>query len=90
MIINYKMYIKKFNIINEANNTITTTIGELLNNKTLYLVGENRYIKIIISGTQIERRDYTELQKRTYIVKTFSDVCKDLIDIFGILKSEFK
>ena len=38
----------------------------------------------------IKPGNYTELQKRTYIVKTFSDVCKDLIDIFGILKSEFK
>ena len=46
--------------------------------------------ELIIFNVMIKPGNYTELQKRTYIVKTFSDVCKDLIDIFGILKSEFK
>jgi DNA-directed RNA polymerase subunit L len=46
--------------------------------------------ELIIFNVMIKPGNYTELQKRTYIIKTFVDVCKDLIDILGILKNEFK
>jgi DNA-directed RNA polymerase subunit L len=46
--------------------------------------------ELIIFNIMIKPGNYTELQKRTYIAKTFTDVCKDLIEILNILKSEFK
>ena len=38
----------------------------------------------------IKPGNYTELQKHTYIIKTFIDVCKDLIDILDKLKTAYK
>lgn len=46
--------------------------------------------ELIVFNVMIKPGNYTELQKHTYIIKTFMDVCKDLIDILDKLKSGYK
>ena len=47
-------------------------------------------IELIVFNVMIKPGNYTELQKHTYIIKTFMDVCKDLIDILDKLKTGYK
>lgn len=46
--------------------------------------------ELIVFNVMIKPGNYTELQKHTYIIKTFMDVCKDLTDILDKLKSGYK
>ena len=46
--------------------------------------------ELIVFNVMIKPGNYTELQKHTYIIKTFMDVCKDLIDILDKLKGGYK
>lgn len=46
--------------------------------------------ELIVFNVMIKPGNYTELQKHTYIIKTFMDVCKDLIDILDKLKTGYK
>jgi DNA-directed RNA polymerase subunit L len=46
--------------------------------------------ELIVFNIMIKPGNYTELQKKTYIIKTFTDVCKDLINILDIMKKELK
>jgi DNA-directed RNA polymerase subunit L len=46
--------------------------------------------ELIIFNVMIKPDNYTELQKKSYITKTFIDTCKDLIDLLDIMKKGFK
>ena len=43
---------------------------------------------LIIFNVMIQPGGDTELQKKSAIVKTFIDTCKDLIDLLDIMKKE--
>ena len=46
--------------------------------------------ELIVFNLMIKPGNYTELQKKSYITKTFIDTCKDLIDLFDIMKKGYK
>ena len=46
--------------------------------------------ELIIFNVMIKPDNYTELQKKSYIIKTFIDTCNDLIDLLDIMKKGFK
>ena len=46
--------------------------------------------ELIIFNVMIKPDNYTELQKKSYIIKTFIDTCNDLIDLLDIMKKGYK
>ena len=46
--------------------------------------------ELIIFNVMIKPDNYTELQKKSYIIKTFIDTSNDLIDLLDIMKKGFK